>query len=65
MKIGQIYNNFGCKWIVDDIYKVDPETVKAHELYYNIRYKAHVIEAPDGYKGIREIDAGYKREALA
>ena len=61
MKAGQVYERFGCKWIVDSIYKVDAETMQKNDLIFCVRYRAHVIEAPKGYAGIREIDAGLRR----
>lgn len=51
MKKGDIFNNFGCKWVVDEVYTTDNP-----ELYYKTRYRAHVTEAPKDYIGIREID---------
>lgn len=61
MKKGDTYENFGCTWIVDDIYTVSEELIKEFELVYTQRIKAHVIKAPIGYEGIREIDAAYRK----
>lgn len=58
---GQIFENFGCIWIVDDIYTVPKPDMEKYDLIYSTRYKAHVIEAPDGYLGITEIDAALYR----
>lgn len=52
MKKGDIFENFGCKWVVDDVYETSNP-----ELFYKTRYKAHIIEAPKGYNGVTEIDA--------
>ena len=62
MKKGDTYTNFGCTWIVDRVYKVDPEIMKKYELVYPVRYSAHVIDAPTGYDGVREIDAALREE---
>ena len=59
MKKGDTYMQFGCKWIVDDIYKLTDEYMKEHNLNYRTRIHAHVIEAPADYIGIREMDSGY------
>lgn len=62
MKKGDIYTNFGCTWLVDRVYKVDPEIMKKYELVYPVRYSAHVIDAPAGYDGAMEIDAALREE---
>lgn len=62
MKKGDTYTNFGCTWLVDRVYKVDPEIMKKYELVYPVRYSAHVIGAPAGYDGAREIDAALREE---
>ena len=59
---GDVYENFGVLWVVDRIYKVDPETSKAYELYYNTRIHSHVISAYPGYQGMRECDSAYTPE---
>ena len=62
MKKGDIYTNFGCTWLVDRVYKVDPEIMKKYERVYPVRYSAHVIAAPAGYDGAMEIDAALREE---
>lgn len=58
MKEGQAFERFGATWTVDRIYTVDPTLAKQHNLVYRTRYHAHIVTAPAGYAGIREIDAG-------
>lgn len=66
IKIGDIFEIFGCKWIIDDIYNVpDAEMMSESNPYgfwHKKRYKAHVIEAPDNYTGVREIIAALTEE---
>ena len=62
MKKGDTYTTFGCTWLVDRVYKVDPEIMEKYELVYPVRYSAHVIDAPAGYDGAREIDAALREE---
>lgn len=61
MKKGDTYQNFGCTWFVDDVYEVPDSELMGSDnpfgLWNKKRYKAHVIKAPEGYLGIREIDA--------
>ena len=61
MKKGDTYQNFGCTWVVDDVYEVpDSELMNPDNpfgLWHKKRFKAHVIKAPEGYQGIREMDA--------
>ena len=62
MKKGSIFQDFGCTWIVDDVYTVPAAQLMSRDNPYGLthrkRLRAHVIEAPEEYKGIREIDAG-------
>lgn len=52
MSKGDVYENCGCKWLVDDVYTTDDP-----DLFYKTRFRAHVIEKPEGYDGATEIDA--------
>lgn len=58
---GKKFNLFGCMWIIDDVYTVSEDdqisNINPFGLCHPIRYKAHVIECPTDYIGIREIDA--------
>ncbi len=56
MKKGDIFTNFGAKWIVDDVYTTDNP-----ELFHKTRFHAHVIEAPKGYEGAMVMDAALTR----
>lgn len=51
--------NFGCTWVLDEIRKLSDEEMKENDLYCRYRYKAHVTECPEGYKGAMEINAGF------
>ena len=57
MRKGDIFEQFGCKWLVTSVY-----TTSNPELVYKTRYHAIVIEAPENYEGVREIDAGLRVE---
>lgn len=57
MKRGDTYRAFDCTWIVDNVYKVNPELMERYDLVYPVRYTAHVISAPAGYAGVRNVDA--------
>lgn len=61
MKKGKVFKMFGCTWIVDDVYSLSDEYMRTHRLFYRNRYRAHVIEAPEGYKGIRELDCALRK----
>lgn len=59
-KPGELYSGLGGSiWKLDKIYEVSEEYAKKNELWYRKRYHAHVVEAPEGYQGAREIDAAY------
>ena len=62
MKKGDTYTTFGCTWLVDRVYKVNRKIMEKYDLFYPVRYSAHVISAPDGYDGAREIDAALVEE---
>lgn len=62
MKKGDTYTAFGCTWLVDRVYKANPEIMEKYELVYPVRYSAHVIDAPAGYVGVREVDAALREE---
>ena len=64
MRIGQTYKAFGCTWIVDRVYALSDEFMKANELYYRNRYTAHVIESPEGYAGVTKVDAAFMEEVF-
>ena len=61
MKKGETFKNFGCTWMIDDIYEVDSaELISLGNLFglrFKKRFRAHVVEAPEGYQGIMEMDA--------
>lgn len=63
MKVGDTYQAFGCTWIVDEIYDTPKHMLMSKKnpfgLWHPRRYKAHVIQAPVGYDGVREMDAAY------
>lgn len=52
MKQGTTFKRFGCTWIVDRIYTTNEEG-----LWNKTRFTAHVVESPDNYEGMTEIDA--------
>lgn len=59
---GEVYEQFGVLWVVDRIYKVDPEIVKEFELWHDTRIESHVISAYSGYQGMREMKCAYTDE---
>lgn len=64
MKAGDTFYNFGCKWIVAEVYQVAENDRLSPDnpfgLFYSIRIKTHVVEAPIGYAGVREMDTALK-----
>ena len=62
MKEGAQFERFGCVWIVDKVYELTPEQMQKYNLVYRRRVKAHVIDAPKGYLGIREFDMALPKE---
>lgn len=46
-------------WILDEIWKLTDEEMKENDLYFRYRYKAHVVECPDEYDGVKAINAGF------
>ena len=61
MKKGETFKNFGCTWMIDEIYEVGSAELislgNPFGLRFKKRFRAHVVEAPEGYQGLREIDA--------
>lgn len=61
MKKGDTFNNFGCTWVVDYVYEVGSAELislgNPFGLRFKKRFRAHVVEAPEGYQGVREMDA--------
>lgn len=66
MKVGDIFEAFGCEWMVYDVYEVPASEMmsKANPfgMWHKKRYKAHVVKAPEGYKGVREMDVAFREE---
>jgi hypothetical protein len=56
---GELYRWNDTVWKMDRIYDISEEYAKKYDLYYRRRYHTHVVEAPEGYQGVREIDAAY------
>ena len=50
MKKGDTYQNFGCTWVVDDVYEVPDSELMSPDnpfgLWHKKRFKAHVVKAP-------------------
>ena len=49
----------GFTWMLDEIRKLSDEEMKEKDLYCRYRYKEHIVNAPVGYIGATEHDAGF------
>ncbi|MCD8082212.1 MAG: hypothetical protein LUE86_01475 [Clostridiales bacterium] len=59
---GVMYSHFGCTWKYDRIYMADEKDKAQFELIHPVRFTAHVIQAPEGYQGTRNMDAAWRIE---
>lgn len=61
---GKTFTNFGCIWIIDDIYDLTDEQMQKYGLYYRTRIKAHIISSPQGYCGVTEMDCAFTKGGI-
>ena len=47
-----------CTWIVDEVIQLSDEQMKENDLYCRYRFKAHAINYPKNYTGMKYINAG-------
>lgn len=47
-----------CTWIVDEVIQLSDEQMKENDLYCRYRFKAHAINYPENYTGMKYINAG-------
>ena len=48
-----------CTWVLDEIRKLSDEEMEENDLSCRYRYKEHLVNAPKGYIGATEHDAGF------
>jgi len=49
----------GCTCVIEKIWRLTDEEMKANDLYCRYRYKEKIIQCPKDYKGWMEHEAGF------
>lgn len=49
----------GCIWKLEEIRRLSDEEMEENNLFCRYRFKAYVLQAPQDYKGIMNINAGF------